>query len=745
MKRYLNIGIAAIVMMAVMLSCKKESVALKGISLTPERIVTTIGGRQALEVKFTPEDASNKGIRWICENPDVAVISKKGIVTGLTAGKAMITAISDEGGYMAHCEVIVNEKPVPVTGLSLDHTDIDAGMGQEFVLTATIEPEDATEQRMIWTTSAPDVVSISNGSEPTLSRTCQLQAVSLGQAIITVKSLDGDFSAECLVKVCASPVTKPASHISVNAAVLSGQAFPTKEMEESGEWEAGILYSTLPDIPEETSVRLRADSFDEELNFSLQTKKLEKSTTYYYRTYMLYDGKSVYGDIMNFQSKDLSSVLTLLEPTEVMSLTMKLNASIDTTDCLYSSVAYGFEFTPEQMETESYQCSETEGGRFSQVVELQKPRAYYAYCAYLKLDDVTYSTKVLHAKAACTDLSEKGTANCYMITESDNLRNFKFKATKGCKNIAVNGDHAEELWETLCSDKVDDTPRVHDVWYSPSDNYIYFRVKMIWFNSIIALKNADEEILWSWHIWGAPDFETTMDQVYNNGAGTFMDRNLGAMYANNPADSRNSGLFYQWGRKDPFPAELGTSGESVAVTIEWPADQHADATTGTIAYTIAHPTTYLYTDRIVEDWLIKPDPEKDYDRWTTIDQPKSMYDPCPHGYRVPLSSGENVFRKAMAAPEAYRESGINPSMKAFDFGSNGGTAYKMGEGEIWYPLVGHRTSGYGKIEDAGVAASYLGTISMKYYKEEQTTIIHMGSNDIPHTEAYPIRCMKVAE
>lgn len=68
-------------------------------------------------------------------------------------------------------------------------------------------------------------------------------------------------------------------------------------------------------------------------------------------------------------------------------------------------------------------------------------------------------------------------------------------------------------------------------------------------NALVALV-ADDEIVWSWHIW-VSDYDPS---VKNNQIGTFifMDRNLGAVNTI-PGDVGSKGYAYQWGRKDPFP------------------------------------------------------------------------------------------------------------------------------------------------------------------------------------------------
>lgn len=83
------------------------------------------------------------------------------------------------------------------------------------------------------------------------------------------------------------------------------------------------------------------------------------------------------------------------------------------------------------------------------------------------------------------------------------------------------------------------------------------------------------------------------EQVYYNKAGTMMDRNLGATSAI-PGDVGALGLLYQWGRKDPF---LGSSSirrnKEALSTISWPLPVVSTSNTGTIEYSITHPTTYI--------------------------------------------------------------------------------------------------------------------------------------------------------
>lgn len=106
-------------------------------------------------------------------------------------------------------------------------------------------------------------------------------------------------------------------------------------------------------------------------------------------------------------------------------------------------------------------------------------------------------------------------------------------------------------------------------------------------NAVIAIRDSNGTIRWSWHVWVTDD--PTNGSTYNNNAtikkqviksdGTkssetitgwqWMDRNLGALGSSiTGADQydRNGGLLYQWGRKDPFPLFVDRGGSFYKVS-----------------------------------------------------------------------------------------------------------------------------------------------------------------------------------
>lgn len=243
------------------------------------------------------------------------------------------------------------------------------------------------------------------------------------------------------------------------------------------------------------------------------------------------------------------------------------------------------------------------------------------------------------------DLGAIETANCYIITEPGH---YKFEALKGNGFDSVGKvARAAVLWETFGTTDEVKPGDIIDPELSILDNYILFSTPetLKAGNAVIAAYDNADNILWSWHIW-VPADEIVAIQ-YKSGAGCTMDRNLGATTAT-PGLGTTNGFLYQWGRKDPFPGAPDAMGEesnfSTKTTIEWPErldyiDANKDK--ASLEYLTAHPTTRFAklgnTTFANFDWLYTGTAEADATRWLV--EYKTIYDPCPPGWRVPNRHG----------------------------------------------------------------------------------------------------------
>ena len=303
------------------------------------------------------------------------------------------------------------------------------------------------------------------------------------------------------------------------------------------------------------------------------------------------------------------------------------------------------------------------------------------------------------------NLSSAGTANSYIVSAAGS---YTFTPTKGNSNESV-GEiaSAEVLWETFGTDV---TPNVGDLVRNVkyADGVISFETPSTYKkgNAVIAAKDASGTILWSWHIWLTDQPE---GQEYYNDAGTMMDRNLGATSAT-PGDVGALGLLYQWGRKDPF---LGSSSITESVdaksTIKWPQAELKSSSTGTIEYVTSHPTVFVKATSYPENWHYSGHVKT---LWTYSQNNKSIYDPCPAGWRVPDGGNNGVWAKALGSSSDTRHS-YNSIDKGMNFSGKFGDATT-----IWYPVAGTRGYKDGILTSTGIYSNYWSsssTDSSPYY------------------------------
>lgn len=247
-------------------------------------------------------------------------------------------------------------------------------------------------------------------------------------------------------------------------------------------------------------------------------------------------------------------------------------------------------------------------------------------------------------------------------------------------------------------------------------------------NAVIAAydgPNATGNILWSWHIW-VTDYNPDSSPVANGNIYTYnnyiwMDRNLGATTAT-PANVNTLGLLYQWGRKDPFPGPSNYkdvpsgsysslpiyNSSGVLLTEGTPTggtgiNSVVVSVVNNLNNSILHPMTFYCCVNPTEsettlDWYTATN-DHAYQNdalWGSSDPTvtstnKTIFDPCPPGWRVPAwrnnISPWNCFTK-----ETFLWSDTNYSR-----------TYTNG---TFYPAAGYRYSTSGALSYVGTVGNY---------------------------------------
>ncbi len=192
----LILAIACIAM--VLVSCtpkEEEQKKVKTVEVDPSSITLTVGENTSLKVKVKPEDAEYLAVEWSSDNESVANINKAGTLKAIAPGSATVTATID--GVKGSCSVTVVENATPVSGIKVTPSSITLGKGATETLTATVEPADAANKNVAWSTSDAKVATVDGGV---------VTGVGGGECDIVAKTADGGFEAVCHVIVNHIPV-----------------------------------------------------------------------------------------------------------------------------------------------------------------------------------------------------------------------------------------------------------------------------------------------------------------------------------------------------------------------------------------------------------------------------------------------------------------------------------------------------------------------------------------------------------
>lgn len=253
-------------------------------------------------------------------------------------------------------------------------------------------------------------------------------------------------------------------------------------------------------------------------------------------------------------------------------------------------------------------------------------------------------------------------SNCYMINAA---KTYSFDAT-----VIGNGDAGIIADAGFHATSAGIDPKSAKLMWEDSEGFISgvslvkgkvnFTAEKNVGNAMIAVFDGAGTVLWSWHIWGVGD---TMpeDEVVSSQATisenstlkvkyTVMDRTLGAL-----SKTSYFTTLYQWGRKDPIPNSTVyyVDGQAAEIETTYPVHKPGSAADATILTSIQHPECIIddYKEGLPVDWLAS-DKTNNYnllwgDNNTTYvfnkSKPaagkgwtngKTIYDPCPSGYRV---------------------------------------------------------------------------------------------------------------
>lgn len=169
-------------------------VPTKKMFITADDKTVRVGETLALRTAFEPENTSVQEATYKSSNARIATVDEAGVVTGVKAGKVSIVATAKDGSKVrAKINLTIVQ---PITGVSYKTPHVRVGVGSYGKFTATLEPKNATNKNMTWTSSDPGIATVSGAKN-----TVRIRGIKWGQCTITGITEDGGYQVQFVANI----------------------------------------------------------------------------------------------------------------------------------------------------------------------------------------------------------------------------------------------------------------------------------------------------------------------------------------------------------------------------------------------------------------------------------------------------------------------------------------------------------------------------------------------------------------
>lgn len=171
------------------------------IEIDFESVELVKGTVKQLSAIVLPTDADSTEYSWSSSDSNIVSVSSTGLITANSSGEAYVIAtLNADSTLVDSCKVKVHQ---PVTSIALNTKEKAMNVGETYTLTVTVNPNDADNKNILWTSENPEIASIENGT---------IKALRAGIVKIIATSEDNNNATD----YCEVIVNQPTIGISLN-------------------------------------------------------------------------------------------------------------------------------------------------------------------------------------------------------------------------------------------------------------------------------------------------------------------------------------------------------------------------------------------------------------------------------------------------------------------------------------------------------------------------------------------------
>ncbi|MBR4458505.1 MAG: Ig-like domain-containing protein [Clostridia bacterium] len=174
----------------------------RSITVNVDKKAIGVGGTALATAVFNPADTTIQDVVWSSSTPKTIAVSETGVITGLAKGSGRVKATAADGsGRTAEATINVQQMP---TAIALTSKDSSVFVGGSINITAEVQPKDANNKNVVWTSSDPSVATVKNGRVTGVGRgtvviTCTADAdptvtaqmtLTVGQQVTAIKAAE---------------------------------------------------------------------------------------------------------------------------------------------------------------------------------------------------------------------------------------------------------------------------------------------------------------------------------------------------------------------------------------------------------------------------------------------------------------------------------------------------------------------------------------------------------------------------